>query len=88
MRARRYARVIEQDARGAHCLKNGFVEMAHAGVGAEICLEGFGADGVGGAKIVDESAGGGAGGVVVDGDGAVEGGEGVWGWKGGLGGFV
>lgn len=47
------------------------MELAHAGVGAEVRLEGFGADVVGGAEIVDEGGGGCGGGVVVDGDGAM-----------------
>lgn len=75
--AGREAGVVEQDGRRAQLLEDVLMELAYVIVVAEVGLEGFGSDVVGGAQVGDEGGGGGGVGVVVDGEGAAEGGEGA-----------
>lgn len=73
----REAGVVEQDGRRAQLLEDILMELADVVVVAEIGLEGFGSDVVGGAQVGDEGGGRGGVGVVVDGEGTAEGGEGA-----------
>lgn len=70
------ARVVEQDGRRAHFGEHAAMQMPDAVVGAEVRLEMLRFDVVGGAEMGDEGIRGCIGGVVVDGDGRAEGGEG------------
>ena len=59
----------------AHFVDYLAMQFSGVGVGAEVGLEGFGAD-VEGVEVGDEGAGDRGGGIVVDGDGAAEASEG------------